>query len=157
MIWLRPNKSNLKLKYPQILHDSMTFYLGCLKSEKLILEHKFIIRTNNRWILWRQKSPHSIHRWEQDLNLKFVNFYIEPPLSNLVRQLLYSVIEFSMMNHLRGRLPIVWNIHRLNDFSKSHRTSKYRNLIDLIFRLQPLKRYPEFRAKCICSFLCTSP
>ena len=89
--------------------------------------------------------------------MKFVNFYIEPPLSNLVRQLLYSVIEFSMMNHLRGRLPIVWNIHRLNDFSKSHRTSKYRNSIDLIFMLQPLKRYPEFRAKCIFSFLCTSP
>ena len=51
-----------------------------------------------------------------------------------------------MMNHLRGRLPIVWNIHRLNDFSKSHRTSKYRNLIDFIFRLQPLKKYLGFRA-----------
>ena len=114
------------------------------KVKKIMLED--IVKKNNHWILWRQKSPHSIHRWEQDLNLKFVNFYIEPPLSNLVRQLLYSVIEFSMMNHLRGRLPIVWNIYRLNDFSKSHRTSKYRNLIDFIFRLQPLKKYLGFRA-----------
>jgi len=134
------------------------------KVKKIMLED--IIRKNNRWILWRQKSPHSIHRWEQDLNLKFVNFYIEPPLSNLVRQLLYSVIEFSMMNHLRGRLPIVWNIHRLNDFSKSHRTSKYRNLIWIHLEASALEKIPRVQGHqfpnipalflCICSFLCTS-